>query len=323
MGFLVLASPNSYQTEIASFFDNLRLASTGASGGVSLQQPTAPHSRIESGAGGPLSNYVFQVPPTWTQTPSRDRIVLVSPVYQTGEKCQITLDPMRPATQPLPNEVIRFYREIFRVEPLAPYAYVQPKLARGISPQGWEYFMIRKSIGGTDGDMGTFVFMAQVGNQIATIVGVGKRPLVSSCLGEIGYNAWPGFFGGLQFRNAMPSGQEQAAIRQRLAGTWIAATSSVGLRYTFQPDGRYDDTGAAMHVTRVSPSEVVRTTNAYSGNGSYSLEGNAMIFTADDGKRTMNYFRLEQVSNDGGRTWGDELCLFDPASTGEICYGRR
>jgi hypothetical protein len=75
--------------------------------------------------------------------------------------------------------------------------------------------------------MGTIVFMAQVGSQIAPIVGVGKRPLVSSCLGELVNDAWPRFFSSLQFRNATPSGQEQAAIRQRLAGTWTTVTGAM------------------------------------------------------------------------------------------------
>ena len=349
MGILVLVSPNSYVRELEGFFDSVRLRSNGPprSGAPPLnaepRMDTPTSGPLASGAGpigtpplagangrtsssspasGSLANYAFDIPQGWRQTESRNRIVLLSPMYQGGEQCQLTMEPMHSASQPLPNEAVAFYRQAFRIEPLAQYAYAWPKLYRGISPQGWEYFMIRKSIGGSDGDVGTIVFLAQAGGQIATIVGVSKRPLVSNCFGELVRDQWPAFYYSLQFKNAQPSGDEQAAIQKRLAGEWITATASVGLHYSFDGNGRYDDTGAARHVTRVSPLEVVVTTNAYFGNGSYTFEGNTIVFKSDDGKRTVNYFRLQQESADGGRTWSDGFCLLDPGATGEVCYQR-
>jgi hypothetical protein len=40
-------------------------------------------------------------------------------MYQGGEQCQLTIEPMHAATQPLQNEAAAYYREAFQVEPLA------------------------------------------------------------------------------------------------------------------------------------------------------------------------------------------------------------
>src|SRR5262249_15436467 len=124
---LVLASPQSYVSEIGRFFDSLHLDLGGGGGvlaaggpgvnsGGAVPAASGPGLRMGTPSGVPRGNYVLQIPPTWMHTPSPGRIALVSAVYSTGERC----DPMRPATK-------------------------------------------------------------QVGGQVARIVGVGKRPLVSPC----------------------------------------------------------------------------------------------------------------------------------------------
>jgi hypothetical protein len=45
-----------------------------------------------------------------------------------------------------------------------------------------------------------------------------------------------------------------------------------------------------------------------------------MILNREDDQRSTKFFRLEQVSKDSGRTWGEELCLSDPGSAGDVCY---
>jgi hypothetical protein len=58
------------------------------------------------------------------------------------------------------------------------------------------------------------------------------------------------------------------------------------------------------------------------GNGSYSFDGNTLIMTGDDRRRTTAQFRLEQESKDFGRSWTDSMCLLGPGSSGEVCYKR-
>jgi hypothetical protein len=187
-------------------------------------------------------------------------------------------------------------------------------LIRGTSPQGWEYFVVKKPLGPSGGvQLGTIVMVAKIGDSLATVVGTSKNFQVSNCFGELVRDVWPAFFAGLQFKNATASAQDQTAIRQKLAGVWIAATAAVGLRYEFSADGRYADAASVMQR---------RTTQTFFGNGSYAFDGNTLIMTGDDKRRTTAQFRLEQESKDFGRSWTDTLCLLSPGSSGEVCYNR-
>jgi hypothetical protein len=79
----------------------------------------------------------------------------MSPMYNNGERCQLTMLPMRPSSRSLADDAIGKFREIFRVDPLTSYPSPPPKLASGVSPQGWEYFTIRKLVGGQEGEART------------------------------------------------------------------------------------------------------------------------------------------------------------------------
>jgi hypothetical protein len=88
------------------------------------------------------------------------------------------------------------------------------------------------------------------------------------------------------------------------------------------PNGRYADVGATQHRTPRSPTTDTVTTDAYFGNGAYTVEGNAITFRPDNGREaTRGLFRLEQESPDHGRSWADRLCLLTEGK-GEICYRR-
>jgi hypothetical protein len=132
---------------------------------------------------------------------------------------------------------------------------------------------------------------------------------------------WPAFFASIQFRNAALKPLDAGQSRQGLAGTWTTATASVGLQYTFPANGRYADAGAVQHRNPISPTEVVSTTQAYFGNGAYTVDGNTLTLVGDDNRRSAFLFRLEQESPDG-QSWIPRLCLLAPGSTGEVCYQR-
>jgi hypothetical protein len=151
-------------------------------------------------------------------------------------------------------------------------------------------------------------------------VATSKDFLVSNCFGELRCDIWPKFFSSLQFKNARPSGPQRETARQRLAGTRMSATASVGLRYEFHPNGRYDDAAATQYRSQVSSTEVLQTTTAFFGDGGYSLDGNKLVLKGDNHKQTTYFFRLEQVSRDSGRSWRDEMCLLEPGAAGKVCY---
>src|SRR5207244_2604357 len=99
------------------------------------------------------------------------------------------------------------YLQIFQIDPFQNNAYPYPTatLTRGTSSEGWNYFIIKRSIRGRVGDYGTLlgtrIMAAQVGSQVAIITSTGKDPLVSMCFGDIAHDSWPEFFHSIRFKN--------------------------------------------------------------------------------------------------------------------------
>ena len=79
---------------------------------------------------------------------------LASPTYNNGERCQITMLPLRPSSQPLAQDAIgRIPRASSSHRSSSPPTQaLHPQLSHGLSPEGWEYFSIRKLVGGQGGE---------------------------------------------------------------------------------------------------------------------------------------------------------------------------
>jgi hypothetical protein len=164
--------------------------------------------------------------------------------------------------------------------------------------------------------------VAKLDNRIAVISGLSKDPLVSACMGENrGTTNWPKFFYSLSFRNWQPGDQTQA-MRKLLAGEWIAATATAGDKITFAGNGRFANAAAAQQY-HLTPNELITTTQAYFGNGNYTLRGNAITLAQDDNRTDHGFFRVEQESKDEGRTWADVLYLMRTSSVDGAEYELR
>jgi hypothetical protein len=335
MSILINETGQDYTAEIRGFFGSLTFRAPPADpappGPVAVtppaQQPPAPQGGDAPGAPASLDDYVYTIPQGWTHTVYPDGIVYGSQLFSNGERCQISVFPPRPGTGNLPADARNAYAQIFQIDPLQnnAYPYPQATFTRGTSAEGWNYFMIRKSIHGRSGDYGTLLgtrlLAAQLGNQIAIITSTGKDPLVSMCFGEMVHDEWPQFFFSIRFKNWTPAPQDREMPR-RIAGTWTTATASVADRYTFAPNGRYASAAAAMTRTRISQAEIQQTTNAYFGDGAYAIRGNTITLTSDRdrGKPKRGWIRLEQDSRDGAN-WTDRLCLL-LEGIGDVCYAR-
>ncbi len=318
MSVVVNYTVDACREEIASFFSSLRLRAPAAAQPSGPQRSAAPPApaTAQTTATARLADYVYTIPDTWTRLNDPTAIVLASPAYQGGEVCRLSLLPMRPVARGLPDDALGIFRELFGTEPLTGDIYPPTKFIRGTSPQGWEYFVVKKPIGPSGGaQVGAILLVARLGSDLAVIAGTSKAFLVSNCFGELVRDVWPPFFSSLRFRNATATAPDPAALRQRLAGAWITATATVALRYEFAADGRYADAAGARRRAPASPL-------VFFGNGAYTLDGNTLILTDDDRRRTTAQYRLEQESTDFGRTWADALCLLSPGASGEVCYRR-
>jgi hypothetical protein len=303
---------------------------TGAtlSGGAVTSNPAGPppdgrnSAAPESGAGNraTLGEYVYATPPGWSSNQYPDGIVLTSPVSATGERCLISLWPMRSAGASLQDDADHIFQDVFKTyEPRSQTSRgtpLSPSVIRGTSGQGWDYLIVKRGIGkaataaGSFATLLGFVMVAKLDDRLAVISGMSKDPLVSSCLGELAANAWPRFFYSLRFKS-WTSTAHAPAVPSKLVGVWTIATATAADQFTFAANGRYAGAAAAQTYSRVSSTEVLETTSAFFGNGAYSLTENTLTLTPDDKARAPENasFRVEEETRDGGRSWAEALYL--------------
>jgi len=263
-----------------------------------------------------LSEYGYSAPPGWTTKQYPDGIVLMSPVSATNEVCVVTLWPMRPAGTNLLTDASSIFQDVYKTYELRTQTNrgtpMPSSVVRGTSGQGWEYVIVRRGIAprGSPESRLAFVFVARLNDRLAVISGVSKDPLVSTCFGELAYNAWPRFFYSLSFRNWAPTDQT-SAMRRKIAGVWTIATASVADQVVFAGNGRYASAAVARQYSRISSSEALETTQAVFGNGAYTLRGNAITLTPDDrnSRAETGFIRVEEESKDEGATWVEVLYL--------------
>jgi hypothetical protein len=271
-----------------------------------------------------LGNYVYTPPPGWAGKTYPDGIVLTPSTPISGEPCMMSLWPMRPAGANLQGDVDRLFREIFSTYQLIDRdgrgGDMPPIMVRGTSGQGWDYLILRRGISKSAGPSGPyamlqgFVFVARLSNNVAVISGMSKDSLVSACFGELLNNVWPRFFYSLSFKNFSPKDQS-VAIRKTMAGVWTAATATAGAQFTFAANGRYADAAARQQYT-LTTTELLTTTQAYFGDGSYTLKGNSITLIQDTRKNQPEhgFVRVEEESKDGGATWAPFLYLLRTSS---------
>jgi hypothetical protein len=278
---------------------------------------------------GTLDEYIFTTPAGWSAQKLSDAIMISSPLSSTNEKCLIYLMPMRPAGANLLQDAYNAFRDVwlhnFVLHNQTPAGFAFPEsVVHGYSGQGWDYVIVRKGIAPRNSQEGRlgFVMVAKLDNRLAVISGVSKDPLVSACMGENqATTVWPKFFYSLGFKNWRAQDQTQA-MRKLLAGEWIAATATAGDKITFAGNGRFANAAAAQQY-HLTPNELITTTQAYFGNGNYTLRGNAITLTQDDHRTDHGFFRVEQESKDDGRTWADVLYLMRTSSVDGAEYELR
>jgi len=318
---------NGFDATVDRFFQDLDLVGPGGAPSASpAGAPAAPPGGAAVSAAaiaGSVGDYVFTPPKGWTRTPRGDVVAYVSSPYpNTGERCELLVLPMLKAPgADLLQMAGQAFQALFKADGFAGYPAQDPELVKGISTAGWPYAMIRKGLGQAgDTAGGVIVFTAGLGDTVATIVTTSKAPLVSQCFGDMFPSEWPPFFQSLSFKNWTAKNMDKE-MKAKILGTWTVATASVGGQYTFDSSGRYGTASAAAYTTRVSSTEIERTTYGFAGDGTWSIKGPNINFVADKGNAATESgtFRIEEFSKDG-RTWKERLCIL--RSYGEVCYKR-
>jgi hypothetical protein len=311
MSIVINMAGQDYTADAEKFLDKLDLDVHGARGNQlsgSASYGAAANGPAPNGPAS-LDDYVFTPPPGWVSQRFSDGIML-SPAPPNPEQCNMILHLFRPASGNLAADAGQLFNEVFTGF-VGKQGMTSNSVIRGTSVQGWDYFIIKAAIGRPGGNYMTmfgFVCVIRLGNQLASISGFSKDPLVSSCFGLSLTDVWPKFFYSLQFRNwgkKLPEGE----VMKRMAGTWMIATATAGDQITFAPNGRYANAAASQQYALTATSAVT-ITDAYFGNGAYSIKGNQIVLTEDKNKRvTPGWFRLEEESMDNGNTWKSKLFL--------------
>jgi hypothetical protein len=193
-------------------------------------------------------------------------------------------------------------------------------LVRGVAPQGWEYAVLRRGIlwpANPDAQLGGFIMVAKLGDRAAMVSFLSKDPKLSACY-KYGYSfqpeVWSRFFAHLNFRNWTPT--SGAGFAQRIQGAWESFGTSTGggaaLQYAFTPAGRYAFFGVGQRYMALSRFEAAVWTSTTFGDGSYTIRGNELTLRPDHGDPDVYFIRLEQVSEDGGRTWTEKFFMMQP-----------
>jgi len=291
-------------------------------GGVApAAAPATATTPLEMPAGNTtFGDYGYALPAGWTSQPSGNGLWLVSP--QLGsERCTLGLWPMAPSSGNLATDARDAWARVFTgltVRPDDPLN--KTVVVRGVAPQGWEYLVLRRpmfSPNDRESSLGGTVMVANLGNRVAVLSFFSGDPGHSACY-RYGYEfhpeVWPRFFASLRFRNWTPPAATD--LGRRIQGSWQSISTSTGggasLQYAFNPAGRYAFIGVGQRYMALSQFTAAVWTSSSFGDGSYALRGNELTLRPDRGELDRWLFRLEQVSEDGGRTWTEKLFMMQP-----------
>ena len=334
LSMVAIVQGQSFLGDVVAFFKDLDLvvppgpreaASNASTAGAGSARGGREGEAPVPGGGDSIGNYLFAAPKGWTRTNYPDGVAYVSPPYpNTGEKCQLTIFPMRPSSGDLLRDATGAFQGLFKSDPMTRYPYPNPSIVKGTSPFGWDYLVLKKEIGGNgyygETTTGVIVFVARLGSDIALIVGTSMRPLVSQCFGEAFPDQWPAFFHTLRFKNFREKVSDEA-MAARFLGAWSSYGGRALIQYTFAKGGRYASGSAIGYTSRVSRDLIETTTYGFGGDGAWSIRGNTVTLTEDKARSSpdVGLFRLEQESEDG-HNWKERLCVLN--KVGDICYRR-
>jgi len=201
-------------------------------------------------------------------------------------------------------------------------------LMKGNTRQGAPYYMMEaymmkdRPAGGWDYETGTAVVIGN-GKQ-AAILAIRHELTGLNCQCKQRYTTWPRFFSSFTIKNLIPQ-KEIDTNPTRFIGSWmVSGGRSIG-EYIFAANGRFQYLGGYGSYSRISNEWIELKTSAWQGDGSYTIQGDHLIFKRKGETKGDEYrFRFESI-NRGSTGWKDRLCLLNehPRDNGpayETCY---
>lgn len=231
--------------------------------------------------------YEFTTPAGWSREESADKIVL----SKDGDKA-IAFLPLMESSGDLERDADRILWQVLKGHNTWYGNGFQPDYGtfeRGRTAQGLEYFQAyRYAKKASDPNEGfvqsrfdAIILLVKMGGGKVAVI-VGTQPFQSPYYSDSAVTALDRILYDLKFKSVT----NEYNLRNEVVGSWSAASTTVALAYTFNPNGSFNKGGVAEFRTSRDRYTDNVTTTSYGMTETYSLAGNIM---------TQNYKRTGQV----------------------------
>jgi hypothetical protein len=272
--------------------------------------------------------YAYIPPESWTLEKGNGYILYTQVLADGRPGCRLIIIPPVVSSGKLEDDVKSIFLQMY---PGWRYYYSDARhddLVRGNTKQGAPYYMLEAEMvkdrpdGGRDYEQGA-----------ALVVGSGKQSAIIALRHEITglncqckqrYNTWQRFFNSFAIKNLSPQSQRDTSP-SRFIGSWMSSGNRSISEYIFAANGRFQFIGGFGSYSKISNEILELKTSAWQGDGSYSIQGDRLLFTRKgETKPDIYRFRFESI-NKGSTGWKERICLLNehPRDNGpayEACY---
>jgi hypothetical protein len=270
--------------------------------------------------------YNYIVPAGWSSRAMGDHIRLESP----GGSCVILIFPIQQSAADLQQAAVSVLDTMYKgwqFQRTGPQSFT---LYKGVLPSGQDFFMMEAGMkklaaDGTryDGFEDGAAFIVQAPGGYAIVAARHNASLLghSDCRK---YDRWPRFVNSFSVKNAPVTAAGNDAAR--IVGRWVMSESGAVGEYLFAANGNYAIVGALGSTYKTSDANydyLHVKTNAFAGDGSYSIAGKQLLLRRRGGAAEQIAFRFDEV-NHGGAGWSDRLVMRkrDGSGENEVAYER-
>ena len=236
--------------------------------------------------GGADPGYQFNTPAGWSRSDSEGKIIL----SKDGDKT-IAFLPLMDSSGDVERDADRILWQVLKGYNTWYGNGFQPDYGtfeKGKTIQGLEYFQAyRYAKKASDPNEGliqsrfdAIILLVRLGDKVAVIVG--SQPFQSPLYSDSSLTALDRILYDLKFKGV----PDNYNLKNDVLGSWSAASSTVALAYTFNPNGSFNKGGAIEFRTRRDRYTDDVTTTSYGMTDSYSIAGNIL---------TQNYKNTKQI----------------------------
>lgn len=312
MTSLVNLAGQDYLAAVNDFFTSLDL-DKNASVAANDSQNTQPTNNTNA-SGISINDYQFIAPEGWFMQ-KNNQFVILSQLQNPQSGCIISVSLPQPSSGDLEKDVKGIFNQLYSGWQFRyTLAEKHDELAKGFTPQGFEYCRLKASMQKLrpdgyyydyeDGD----VMVVKVNKQIIVVVSRHNRGEMV-CFCDYRYDYWPRFFNTFMVKNVAALSHNDE-LSQRIIGSWKSMQGSALINYIFAGNGHYQFVGAYSTTSQVSWNTIELKTSGFKGDGTYSIKGNKVTTMKYGGSPETIQVRLEKV-NFGSTGWKDRLYILE------------